>query len=1027
MHTQCLFSTLALSLFFGNANALTSFELHNINQAHEQGFTGEGVNIAVVDAQFYPEHDLLNGQFLEPPINNTYTGYQDHANHVAGIAAANTTNRESYGIATDSKILAFGSLGLNTQWNDFKKILSYDVKVVNNSHTATLLTLQDFAQNNDILIVYASGNSSTLSPNFAARQGTGSNKNLGAWLTVGNIDPNHVTRTNGKLNVDPYAVGGSGFADTQLCKGATAYCVMAAGTGIKSAGQTGISDSSGSSMAAPVVTGIAALIAEKYPFLGGKQLADVILSTANKDFTTPDVIYKQIITGTTTTYEVIYIDKTAPTDKQQVIEDIKKVYGSSLLTYDSTTGASNFNVSSLNKEEVYGQGIVDAAKALKGLALIDINRLSANDVQGTTVFYTINTDGHSALFENNIDERKWDDKYHTENTTTQAALQTALKNKNAGLKKTGKGTLLLSGDLNYSGDTNIEGGTLALVRPMSTVSERSAQLPSASAVALNLQGNVHVGTAGVLDISREANLQQNLNNAGTTHINSETNIVQNFENQGTANINAKITAANLNNSGTMNVDATTKITDNLSNSGTLQVGVTSVQTLTVGNTFTQTADATLQLGFLVDNATNSALKAQTYDIKGGTLLYAPLSASVVARTIEFDLQGLQDYLGAFNNIGLTANGYALSYALLPGNTGVTISARPNVYADFNGANASLARVLRSMSSANLSTNYTNFFAQLNNANFATYRAALLDLNDLSHLRYNNLLLELHNQDVLEKVVNLQTEAEGVFLRPRYARLKAGLKAHRAGFEFYANRNTTIGALSTFINYDNLSGSDASSQLVSFGTGIRNTATPLGIFGGLRMGFANNTVKKTQELKYQTRTASLFLGVDKDFTWSGTARFIPTFYVNYHYFHQEKFHHKGTNGTILQAGGFPNPLFARDIRAKNSNFVSANLGLTFKQNLAQTWNLDIHGFFERRLLGDKFKSTAQFVDFDGAFEQTLNINQNFFRVGFDLNYESPIKANGIGYFASIGVDYEISDASADKYRAFGADLKGGIKF
>lgn len=997
MPRRCLFSMLALSLFLGNANALTSFELHNINEAHKQGFTGEGVKIGVIDAQFHPEHFLLSGQFLEPPIDNTHTN-QDHANHVAGIAAANKTNGKSYGIATHSKILAFGNLGQTTKWNDFQKILKYNVKVVNNSHTAPLITLRDFAQNNDVLIIYASGNSSTLTPQLSARQGTGSDNNLGAWLTVGNIDPAHVTRINGKLSVDEYAVGGSGFADTQLCYKASAYCVMAAGTGIQSAGQTGIIESSGSSMAAPVVTGIAALVAQKYPFLGGKQLADVILSTANKDFTTPEVIYKQIIGVNKTSYEVVYIDKKAPTDKQQVLDDLKKVYGHTA----GLTVNSEFGISSLTKEDVYGQGIVDAESAMKGLKTIDINRMSVSDVQtidGVNVaMWTLNTQGYNPLFEHDIDQKKWNDKYHVNNKNA-ATLKATLGNVNAGLKKTGLGTLSLSGDLNYKGPTIVEEGTLELGKKVK-VAARSARLFRANSTSATVQGDMNVEQRGTLNINHDANLKQNLTNSGTT-----------------------------------NIDAATNVAQDVNNKGTLNVGITAPHTLNVSGKYTQEQNATLQLGFLVDNSSNSKLKAQTYDVKGGSLLYAPLSASVANRTITFDLQGLENHLGKFTNIALTANGYAITYALLSGQNGITITARPNVYADFSGANPSLASVLRLMSSANISNDYTTFFSTLNAADFATYRSALVDLNDMSHLQYNNLLLGIQNQDILDKVINLQTESEGVFLRPRYAHLKAGLKANRAGFEFYANKNTSIGGFSSFINYDNLSGSDVSSQLVSLGLALRNTtALPIGIFGGARLGFANNTVKKTQSLKYKTQSASLFAGVDKDLELAGEVHFIPTFYVNYHYFHQENFHHAGISyrGTAffnrLQTNGFNgNNLFARNIHAKNTNFASANLGLTFKQNLAQFWNLGIHGFYERRLLGDKFKTSAQLSDFGGDFEQTLQISQNFFRFGLNLNYELPMNAKGIGYFASVGVDYETSSNGIDRYRAYGADFKGGIKF
>ena len=120
------------------------------------------------------------------------------------------------------------------------------------------------------------------------------------------------------------------------------------------------------------------------------------------------------------------------------------------------------------------------------------------------------------------------------------------------------------------------------------------------------------------------------------------------------------------------------------------------------------------------------------------------------------------------------------------------------------------------------------------------------------------------------------------------------------------------------------------------------------------------------------------------------------------------------------------LFARDIQAQNTNFASANIGFTFQQALANTWNLNLHAFYERRL-GNKFKSLAAFNDYPGSFEQAFNTSQNFLRIGVDLNYESPINARGIGYFASVGVDYEMSLGGSEKYKAYGGDIKGGIRF
>lgn len=488
-----------LALFVSNLRALTSFELHNIDKAHAQGYTGKGVNIGIVDSIFNPNHELLSGKFLEPPINNTYSEpTNNHGNHIAGIAAAVRTDGANYGVAYNSKIVAYGNLGMSNYYTGFGAMLTHNVRVINNSHTAFYPQFVEFArQNNSILIVYASGNDGALTPTLAAKHGTGSAKsggsdvsfpdtyyNLGAWLTVGNIDSSYVKRKDdGSLEVLARAVGGKS-ASTNLCQGARAYCVMAAGTDILSAGYANGSlyKGTGTSQAAPAVSGVAALLAEKFPFLNGKQLADFILTTANKDFTAPKVIYKY--NTNTGLYDIIYIDSEIPkigstNDKAQILKDLRAAYV--IFTEDNY---KNANVIKMSKDEVFGQGIVDALAALRGLAMIDINRLGESDIKtfnGTqAAFYTLDTKGHNALFENDISQRTWDAKY--QNSSVQAQLGAKMKNLNAGLIKTGAGTLSISGNLNYLGDTIVENGELRLLGKGATkarmMSENSAKISS---------------------------------------------------------------------------------------------------------------------------------------------------------------------------------------------------------------------------------------------------------------------------------------------------------------------------------------------------------------------------------------------------------------------------------------------------------------------------------------------------------------------------------------------------------------------
>lgn len=65
----------------------------------------------------------------------------------------------------------------------------------------------------------------------------------------------------------------------------------------------------------------------------------------------------------------------------------------------------------LEKYEVIGQGILNIQKALQGLAHLDANRLNLKDIlefEGEKqAFYSLDTQGFSAEFSNDIDQRTW--------------------------------------------------------------------------------------------------------------------------------------------------------------------------------------------------------------------------------------------------------------------------------------------------------------------------------------------------------------------------------------------------------------------------------------------------------------------------------------------------------------------------------------------------------------------------------------------------------------------------------------------
>ncbi|MDY6135553.1 S8 family serine peptidase, partial [Campylobacter lanienae] len=301
---------------------------------------------------------------------------------------------------------------------------------------------------------------------------------------------------------------------------------------------TTITDS-GTSFAAPLVSGVAALVEQKFPFLNGSQIGDILLTTANKNVTTPKLVVTRNTgtTGTAEFYSIFYIDHEVPTNnggdinwnqvKQDlaeagfkssdnsngVAEYIVKNLLKSNADADANKTANSAAVMKLSKEDFIGSGILDAQKALKGLAALNINRLNPSDIENfenkNYGFYTINTKGLNGTFTNSIDEIKWDNKYHLNDAKNSLKndnrVNTDLANLNAGFIKTGNGKLTFSQNtLNYSGPTIARGGILEFDRVTANNSALYADKGGKILISgdtTNAQKNLYAINGGEVQIS----------------------------------------------------------------------------------------------------------------------------------------------------------------------------------------------------------------------------------------------------------------------------------------------------------------------------------------------------------------------------------------------------------------------------------------------------------------------------------------------------------------------------------------------
>lgn len=559
-----------------------ALDIINASQAYALGYTGLGQTVGVLDSPVRVTHPELAGKADTIDVATDWTSIR-HGSHVTGIIAAKRDGIGMHGVAFDADIWA-GPLLDNPDGLDIEDYFAShpEVRIFNNSWGSTdfidmlhanedgsEITPGDYyeellpgdpdaffitnyaGEHPETVFVFASGNEGHTSPNFPSStpryMGQG---DLANWINVGAINANNgVTRKeDGTLVLNAASIP----FFTNLAKGSELYTVMAPGSNIYSlnAADNGYMPESGTSMAAPVVSGALALVAQAYPWMTGKQLADSMLTTANSSFDAPEytVLYditsrdpengnpgtvtlvliaddreeaenikqngKEIQIGDTN-YDIslndpnidavkalvqahINLDKNAwvgwweaaldaveaaaPEDSREEEGDATAAESEEGETAEGEEAEESEEeslvIEVLTKEEVFGQGILDVGKAVRGPALLDANRMTAENVETVKelddtefAIESFDTKGYVAEFSNDISERQWDNAYHhedyrtdEENTSGLADDANALNGKHIGLRKTGAGMLILSGKNDYAGATIVDGGVLAIAR-----------------------------------------------------------------------------------------------------------------------------------------------------------------------------------------------------------------------------------------------------------------------------------------------------------------------------------------------------------------------------------------------------------------------------------------------------------------------------------------------------------------------------------------------------------------------------------
>lgn len=288
----------------GNRVFANPLQSSRVDYAHALGLTGAGQVIAIVDGGFLPGHETIASRVVSvtgnPPAADTPTDDgPSHGTAVAsvvsgssgtmiGVAPGATLALGYYGTSDDfmtltaaaNDALARGAVAQNNSWGFTDTpitLTNYNAIFGGGTGQGWLAALTDYAQNGVVVFAISNDTAATQAGLMDAlplfRPDLES-----AWLAVGNAIP--VFDDNG--------VSAVARRESSSCGEAARWCLFADGTWFAADAASNSSYTpnwTGSSFAAPQVSGALALLAEAFPNLTPHQLRTRLLASADNTFT----------------------------------------------------------------------------------------------------------------------------------------------------------------------------------------------------------------------------------------------------------------------------------------------------------------------------------------------------------------------------------------------------------------------------------------------------------------------------------------------------------------------------------------------------------------------------------------------------------------------------------------------------------------------------------------------------------------------------------------------------------------------